>query len=144
MSEVTTITREFPANFKALNDAMVALDERVESLPQAAAYDLRLACEEIFINIINYAYPTYEAHKTGGISITWVDDPNARQTTVTFTDTGIAFNPLDHPIPKPGRDIARQQIGGLGIMLVRQRLSGLHYDRVDGKNIFSLTRNWDV
>jgi len=138
-----TTTRDFPAKFTALNEAMIALDDQLRGLPERAAFDLRLACEELFLNIINYAYPSYAAHTKGRIEIVWVDDPVARKTFVTFTDTGIPFNPLTHPRPKLDTDVFRRRVGGLGIMLIRDRLSDLEYNRIDDKNVFSFTRNWD-
>jgi len=144
ISAAISSTSDFPARFGSLNDAMTALEEHLAKLPPRAAYDLRLACEEIFLNIVNYAYPAYEAHKKGLIRITWVDDPAARESTVTFQDTGIPFNPLKYPPPNLHGEVARRPIGGLGIMLIKKRMDKLDYQRIADKNVFAVTKKWDV
>lgn len=140
---LTITEHEFAAQFNALDAAMLFVANSTLHLPESAAYDLQLACEEIFLNIISYAYPNYIAHQLGRIIITWADDPVQRKTTVTFTDTGIPFNPLATDDPDLTSPLTRRRVGGLGIMLVRNKMNVVQYERLGDRNVLLITKNWD-
>jgi len=97
--------------------------------------DLHLICEEIFINIVNYAYPdstpqpvTIELHK--------LDD----NINVTFIDTGIAFNPLTDAAKCKATDDHCE--GGMGIHLITGLTDKQAYRRVGQTNVFTLTKHY--
>ena len=49
------------------------------------------------------------------------------------------FNPLAQAEPKPPRDLASAQIGGLGLKLVRSFAGSIDYQRCDATNRLTLT-----
>ncbi|MGO5542326.1 ATP-binding protein [Blautia sp. HCP3S3_H10_1] len=85
-----------------------------------------LACDEIFSNITNYS---------GAKWIQFCCIKNTDKVTITFTDNGIAFNPLESKIEKDFEDF---DLGGMGINLVKELCSHIDYSNIEGKNILSL------
>jgi serine/threonine-protein kinase RsbW len=90
-------------------------------VPQDAAFALRLAAEEAFVNIVRHAY-------TGGAgpvrSSLTRDDQGI---TITFTDEAPPFDPRDVPPPDLDAELADRREGGLGLHLIRQLMDEVHY-----------------
>ena len=101
--------------------------------------ELDLSVEEIFINVASYAY----APDTGKVTIRleYSDDPAA--VTVSFTDEGKPYDPLEKEDPDVTLSSEDRQIGGLGIYLVKQLMDKEAYRYEDGKNHFSFTKYLD-
>jgi len=130
--------REFDASLEAMDALMEFIDAAAENLPAKISYNIKLACEEIFVNIVSYAYPA----GVGRLVIVWENDVENRKLRIVFEDTGIPFNPLlkePPPLDVPAED---RQIGGLGIVIVRQLMDSVQYDRVDEKNRLTVTREY--
>lgn len=101
----------------------------------SASYAIRLACEEIIVNIIHYAYPD---HTDGYIDITITDDGKALY--ITVCDGGLPFNPLERQRPDTSRNPEDRAIGGLGIFLVRQMMDHVSYSYHYGENKLTLVK----
>jgi len=118
-----------------------ATDQLVEDwgIPPNVIMELNLAVEELFTNIIFYAYDDLEEHE---IEILF-EHPEPHCVRITFSDDGKAFNPLEKSADDNlGKPLEERQIGGLGIHLVKKMVSQLEYQRKDGKNVLLLTRNF--
>ena len=61
--------------------------------------------------------------------------------TITFTDTGVAYDPLAAKEPDLAAPLEERQLGGLGIFLVRKFMDSIEYRREDEKNILVLKKN---
>ena len=85
-----------------------------------------LACDEIFSNITSYS---------GAERVQFRCIRNADKVTVTFTDNGIYFNPLESKVEKDFEDF---DLGGMGISLVKELCSCINYSNIQGANILSL------
>ncbi len=111
---------------------MQALDEsdRSEELVQ----DIRLVLEEIFTNIVFYAYPG----RAGFVVVSVFEGPD-HVFRVRFTDWGKAFNPMEYEVSDLDQDFDRREIGGLGIHLVRQLTHDIHYSREGPCNVLTLS-----
>jgi len=59
--------------------------------------------------------------------------------TVTVTDNGHEFNPLNAPVPDTTLSLEEREIGGLGIHLVRNMMDAVTYAHHDGFNELTLT-----
>jgi len=88
-----------------------------------------IAVEEIFMNIVNYAYEYERCEVCIAVSV-------GEETFIKFEDEGKPYNPLEQPEPDLGKDIADRQIGGLGIFMVKKLMDSVEYSRLDGKNVF--------
>jgi serine/threonine-protein kinase RsbW len=125
---------EFDATFEAIAEIMDLVEDMTKGLPEKAMYDLRLASEEIVVNIVTYAYPA----AGGPLAITWDNDREKSTVTVEFEDSGIPFNPLEYPAPAVDVPLENREIGGLGIMMVRKRMRDVRYRRAAGTNVLTV------
>ncbi|MDP3147652.1 MAG: ATP-binding protein [Ignavibacteria bacterium] len=105
-----------------------------EKISLASIYKLRLAMEEILVNIINYSFQDKNQHELL-IRI----NSSADNLTMEFIDDGIAFDPLTVPDPQ---DIPLEQRkpGGVGIYLVKTMMDVFKYKRIDGNNILTVSK----
>ena len=114
------------------------LHEQIDKLecPFGVAIQLEIAIEEIFTNISNYAY----GDDTGiaSIRIETTDDPQCA--VITFTDSGIPYDPLKKEDPDITLGADERPIGGLGIFMVKETMDDMSYEYRDGKNILTLKK----
>ena len=94
--------------------------------------EICIAVEEIFMNIVNYAYD-----ETGNVCISVY---SKEKTYIKFVDTGKPYNPLEQPEPDLNKSIEDRQIGGLGIFMVLNLMDSVEYSREDGKNELTITK----
>ena len=91
-----------------------------------------MTAEEIFANIVFYAYPA----EKGYIEVNMLK--NGGNITLRFTDEGTAYNPLERPDPDITLAPERRTPGGLGIFMVKKTASSVNYIRKDNKNILTV------
>jgi anti-sigma regulatory factor (Ser/Thr protein kinase) len=130
--------RVYNADIETVSEIMDYIAEQTGDFPEKASYDLKLACEEILVNIANYAYPEGD----GQLAFLWEDDKDNRKVTVAFEDSGIPFNPLLLEDPILNVPIKARKIGGLGIMMVRKLMDAVEYAYSGGKNILTITKKY--
>ena len=105
------------------------------NIPDDVYNDLRLVLEEAFVNIASYAFD-----KHGGQTITIDLTNTAGVISITFTDTGIAFNPLNHAADNI--ETADHCEGGMGIHIIRSLTDRQQYHRVGQSNVFTVTKHY--
>ena len=114
-------------------DAIVGSPEVAES--GRVAKIIRLVCEELVVNVVDYAYPD------GVDGYLDVDiDRDDRAITIQLRDGGVEFNPLERDMPDTTIPLKDRPIGGLGIFLVRELMDSINYERTGGKNILTLIK----
>ena len=101
---------------------------------QTVIPDVDLAVEEIFINISNYAYETACGEVTLFVSVA------DNEVVFRFEDAGKPFNPLDVPAPDLDVPLMERDIGGLGILFVKQIMDDITYSYSCGKNILTMKK----
>ena len=102
-------------------------------LDRDAAYRLRLAVDEIATNAVVHGY------QEGGISglVTVSATLDERALLIAVEDTARPFDPTAMTLPgeeELDRPLEERSIGGLGVMLAREGVDDLRYERVDGRN----------
>lgn len=108
-------------------------------IPANVVMELNLAVEELFTNSVFYAFDDGKEHV---IEILF-ENAGSHCIRIRVTDDGKAFNPLENPtVDNLDKSLEEREIGGLGIHLIRKMVSHMDYERVDGKNILFLTRNF--
>ena len=96
---------------------------------------LRLVCEELVVNVVDYAY----ADDTEG----WLDveiEREADSITIRFKDGGTPFNPLDREMPDTTLPLEQRRIGGLGIFLTIKKMDDVRYDYVNNENVLTIKK----
>ena len=106
----------------------------VASCNQEEIQVLRLACEEIIMNVTSYAYPE------GVDGFLDVDIQKADRMTIRFEDGGVPFNPLEQEKPDTGLSWDKRRIGGLGIFLLLRKMDDVRYAYVDNKNVLTIEK----
>ena len=94
---------------------------------------LRLACEEIVMNITTYAYPD-DVEGFLDVDVEKTDD----RIVICFKDGGVPFNPLEHKKPDTKLSWKLRHIGGLGIFLVMKKMDDVRYAYEDNKNVLTI------
>lgn len=109
---------------------------REAGLDTSMSLSINLALEEAVTNVILYAYPD---GTDGLLDIEAI----IREQRVDFvlTDRGKAFDPTAAPEADITLGVEERAIGGLGIHLVRKIMDNVRYERIDGKNILTMTKN---
>lgn len=97
--------------------------------------DLRLACEEIVMNVTSYAYPDGSEGYLD-VEIAKTED----RIVICFKDGGKPFNPLEQKKPDTKLSWIQRSIGGLGIFLVTKTMDNVHYAYVDNQNVFTIEK----
>ena len=125
------------ANDENLSVVLGFVDEVLESAGFMPEVKISVALEEMYVNVAHYAY----APKTGRIRISAgvLDDP--KRLVIILEDGGVPFNPLDKKDPDTSLDTSTRPIGGLGIFMTKKIMDKMEYERRDGKNIVTLTKN---
>ena len=100
------------------------------------ARQLRLAVEEAVVNVIEYAYP---AGKEGDITIKIMSNGNTLR--FQIIDAGVLFDPTMKERADTTLSAEDRQIGGLGILLVRELMDSINYERIEGTNVLTLIKN---
>ncbi len=99
---------------------------------------LRVANEEVIINVINYSYPDVKGKVI--VSYEILGDPK-KGVLMKVRDYGVPFNPLNKKDPDIDSPIEERPIGGLGIYLVKQIMDEVIYKRENGMNILMMTKH---
>ena len=150
------ITNGLSDGFYSQNTTMLngfaGVTAAVENLPEVTAFveealsgiscgyktqmQIGIAVEEIFVNIAQYAY----APSTGTVRVRAELSDSPLALTITFTDSGVPYDPLAKPDPDVTLSAEERRIGGLGIFMTKKAMDEVAYRFEDGKNIFTMKK----
>lgn len=99
-------------------------------------FEINLALDELFTNIILYGFKDDKEHL---IKVTLT--PQNDILCLCIEDDGIPFNPVEANEPDLGCTIEECKIGGLGIHLIRNLMDEICYERCGNKNKLILKKN---
>ena len=132
------IRKELEAVAENLTVINAMIDEQLEAAdcPMKTQMQIDLAVEEIFVNIVLYAY----APGTGmaAVSFELTDNRVAR---IIFEDSGVPYDPLAKEDPDITLNAEDRSVGGLGIFMVKKTMDNVHYIYSEGKNILTLEKS---
>ena len=116
------------------------VDETLEKagVPYEVQLSVEMAIEEIYLNIVYYAY----AQKDGDAIILADINEKDKILTLTFIDEGPEYNPLLKEDPDTTMDIMDRPIGGLGILMVKKMMDDVAYCRENGENHLTIKKGW--
>lgn len=131
--------RVFPAELSVLDEVTDFAGDFAEEIgfSMKAASQIRLALEEIFVNVASYAYSGAQ----GTVEVSVEALPSGMK--ITLRDSGTPFDPLSGEEPDITQGADEREIGGLGIFMTRKLMDELSYEYSDGKNCFSMTKRFE-
>ena len=127
---------------EATVDNLRVINGFLEEQMEASGFDftpitqMGVIADEICANIIHYAYPG----KTDGmLKVGYSFNYANNEAEITFTDSGVPFNPLN--VPEPDIENAEERDeGGLGLFLVKKFSDKMIYKYSNDQNILTITK----
>ena len=116
------------------------VDTELEKLdcPIRTQMQIELAIDEVFTNIVSYAYVSEGGEKTATVQFDY--DPGTGCIKLVFVDNGIPYDPMKKEDPDVNLPAEQREIGGLGIFLVKKTMDEMHYEYRDGQNRLTLLK----
>ncbi|WP_201456560.1 anti-sigma regulatory factor [Chlamydia sp. 17-3921] len=127
----------FPAVLSELHNMLdlIRRTGKQKKYPQEKLLKLELACEELLVNIISYAYLAEPS--PGTISLFCHEEKDCFE--VIIKDHGPYFNPLTAFVDMQEHlPLEERKLGGLGIFLAKNSVDEFFYSREEDNNIVSL------
>lgn len=114
----------------------ISLIAEDKGFPETEIGRIQMATEEALVNVIHYAYP--DGKGTLEISCTFLDGNTLE---IIVKDRGLPFNPLQD-IEEVDVNAAADQrpIGGLGVLMIRNLMDHVGYERVENANILTMRK----
>lgn len=114
------------------------VDEQLEQFgcPMKAQVQIDIAIDELFSNIVHYAYHPEVGPATVRVEV--VDEPLS--VIITFIDQGVPYDPLSKADPDITLSAEEREIGGLGIYIVKKNMNEITYEYKDGRNILKIRK----
>ena len=100
--------------------------------------NLNLVMEEMVTNVIFYAYPQGEV---AGIEL--LDKSDGKELTFVLSDQGKEFDPTAKEDADLDVNPADRELGGMGIFIVKNIMNTVTYQRLEGKNLLTMTKGID-
>ena len=126
------------AEVEKVTEAIDFVTNQAEELPFSIKekHQLGIAVDEIVSNVARYAYQD----KKGKMALRIETDSSG--ITITVTDSGIPYNPLEKEDPDITLSAEERGIGGYGIFIVKKIMDEVTYEYKDNKNIFTMRKNF--
>ncbi len=119
-----------PGLLDQLDRTLAAMD-----VPDADAFQVKLALEELVTNAINYGF---DAGQTSQLEVAL--QRQNEDLICELRDHGRIFNPLDVVEPDVTLDVDHRKVGGLGVFFVRQVMDDVSYERAGNMNVMRLRK----
>jgi len=123
-SNLESRRKNYPARFKNLDRVRGFVGQAADDsgLGPDAQYQVQLAVDEAFSNIVEHAYGG-ESDEEIEVTCILADDG----LTIKLRDCGVVFNPKDVPDPDLEAELHERQIGGLGLYFIRQLMDEVEF-----------------
>ena len=104
-------------------------------------FQIELSVEEVFVNIVSYAYEDAEESSLfGKVQVGCAVDEDTKELILQFTDAGKPFDPLEAKDADLSGKMFMERAGGFGIHMVKETMDEVTYARGDGVNILTLKK----
>lgn len=129
---------EIEADTKRIHEVYEYIEKKMDGLQCSpkCLMDISLAVEEIFVNIANYAY----APGKGKAIVNAELSRDRTMLTISFSDSGKPFNPLERLDPDITLSAEERNIGGLGIYMTKKMMDEVNYEYKDGHNVLTMRK----
>ena len=100
--------------------------------------NLNLVMEEMVTNVIFYAYPQGDV-----ADIELLAKSDGKELTFVLSDQGKEFDPTAKEDADLDVNPADRELGGMGIFIVKNIMNKVTYQRLEGKNLLTMTKGID-
>ncbi|MCD8104577.1 MAG: ATP-binding protein [Lachnospiraceae bacterium] len=111
-----------------------------QDCPMKAQMQIDIAIDELFGNIVHYAYPQGSGPVWVRVGIEPDSECAGRVIVLTFRDCGIPYDPLSRKDPDTTLSLEEREPGGLGIYMVKKSMDALSYEYKDGQNVLAVSK----
>ena len=128
-----------PADDGGIGDAFAMVEAELQKIPGCSRSEelkFHMLVDEIFTNIENYAYD----EAPGEIFVSFSYDDADSKARLVFRDEGKEYDPTKEKLPDLSLPLRERHTGGMGILMVRNTVDDLIYERRDGYNILTLIK----
>lgn len=131
-----------PATLDELDNVLSMVEGSLEDAecPMKLILQIAVCVEEVFVNVVNYAY--CDEMGDCNISIKIEKDEEKSNAVITVSDKGLPFNPLDKEDPDITLSADEREIGGLGIFMVKKTMDKIFYANTCQKNVLIMEKSW--
>ena len=133
--QTSSITLEASLENLGTTNSFIHKWAKKASLSTHSENELLLAAEEVYINIVRYAYP----ESLGKVTIHCRIDEDSL--VLKIKDEGIPFNPLQLPEPHLVSCLKERKVGGLGVFLMRRFADKVKYEKQGKYNVLTLVKS---
>lgn len=133
MKELTLSARQtnIPAIIEFVNRELERMGCALKTKAQ-----IDIAIDELCSNIAKYGFDD----DGGEVTVAMETQREPRIVSITFTDGGRPFNPLERSDPDTTLSARDRKIGGLGIYMVKKSMDDVRYEYREGKNILTIRK----
>ena len=123
-------------------EAIVAAEEKIDAfceereISPEIAYAVNLSIDEILTNTISYGYDEDEPDR-----IEIIVRLESDSLVVEIVDDSAPFDLSATPEANVEASLEERDVGGLGLFLVHQMMDRVEYERIEGRNIVTLTKS---
>ena len=135
MADVATTLR-----LEGKSEGLACLNETVQNYALGMDFSrkrrrfIAVACDEIFSNIVKYAY----SESVGLITIYITVQNETGELILRFSDSGIPFNPLTAVGADTSAPLEERPVGKMGINIVKELANSVSYAHENGQNVLTL------
>jgi sigma-B regulation protein RsbU (phosphoserine phosphatase) len=108
------------------------------NIEKSLATKLRLAVEEAAVNAIEHAYLK---GREGDVEVRMMTDGHLLK--VMIIDSGLPFDPTTIAKADTTLSAKERRLGGLGLLLVRELMDSINYERIDNQNVLTLSKKFN-
>ncbi len=126
------------ATIENLDKIVDFVDTNLDSFdcPIKSKIEIDIALDEIFSNIVHYAYEG----KVGKATIRIGQSEDKKEIIIQFIDSGVPYNPLLKEDPNVNLSAEERKVGGLGIYIVKKSMDKVEYEHKNNQNILTIKK----
>ena len=110
--------------------------------PMKIAMKILLCVEELYANVVNYAYGSRGGNCT--IELEGNAYETEHKVCIRVRDQGVPFDPFAKEDPDITLSADEREIGGLGIYMVKNIMDTVSYEYKQQENIVTMIKKWQI
>jgi serine/threonine-protein kinase RsbW len=122
------------AELEKVNQFIEEISEEL-GLSMELTMNLNLVMEDMVVNVISYAYP-----QGTDAEIELMVTSDGKELTLVLSDQGREFDPTMKQDSDMSVNPAERELGGMGIFIVKNIMNEVTYQRINGKNLLTMTK----